>query len=74
VLSRWQFHCHAEFLPKVMREIVVSAEQVRPIVDPIQQATRTGQTGNGNVLFSHLRQVAQFWSGETLDTPLATSV
>ena len=29
---------------------------------------------DGNVLFSHLRQVARFWSGETLDAPRATSV
>ncbi len=63
----------AEFLPKVVLEMVVSAEQVRPAVDTIQRIARTDQSGDGRILISDLTQVVRIRTGEICDTPLAAS-
>lgn len=62
-----------EFLPKVVLEIVVPVEQVRPVIDVIQRVARTGQTGDGKILVSDLVGVVHIRTGETLDASLAAS-
>ena len=63
----------AEFLPKVVLEIVVPVEQARPVIDTIQRVARTGQTGDGKILVSDLVAVVHIRTGETLNAPLAAS-
>jgi nitrogen regulatory protein P-II 1 len=63
----------AEFLPKVVLEVIVLAEQVRPVVDTIQRVARTGQTGDGKIMVSDLLEVVHVRTGETFDATLAVS-
>ncbi len=63
----------AEFLPKVVLEVIVPAEQVRPVIDTIQRVARTGQTGDGKIMVSDLEEVIRVRTGEKLDTTLAVS-
>ncbi len=63
----------AEFLPKVVLEVIVPIEQVRPIVDTIQRVARTGQSGDGKIMVSDLVGVIHIRTGEKLDATLAVS-
>ncbi|MCX7419275.1 MAG: P-II family nitrogen regulator [Planctomycetia bacterium] len=63
----------AEFLPKVVLEVIVPVEQVRPVVDTIQRVARTGQTGDGKIMVSDLIEVIRVRTGEKLDSTLAVS-
>ncbi len=63
----------AEFLPKVILELVVLDEQVRNVVDTIRRTAHTTQPGDGKVLVSDIIQTIRIRTGETLDFPLAFS-
>ena len=63
----------AEFLPKVILELVVFDEQVRNVVDTIRRTAHTAQPGDGKVLVSDIIQTIRIRTGETLDFPLAFS-
>ena len=63
----------AEFLPKVVIEVIVPVEQLRPVIDTIQRVARTGQTGDGKIMVSDLVEVVRVRTGEKLDATLAVS-
>lgn len=63
----------AEFLPKIVLEVVVPVEHVRPVVDTIQRVARTGQTGDGKIMVSDVMQVVRVRTGERLENTLAVS-
>lgn len=63
----------AEFLPKVLLELVVADEQVRPVVDTIQRVAWTGQSGDGKVFVCEILHAVRIRTGESLTMPLAAS-
>ena len=59
-----------EFLPKVKLEIVVSEEQVKPVVDAIVKAASTGRIGDGKIFVTDLSEVIRIRTGETGEAAL----
>ena len=53
-----------DFLPKVKIETVVNDSQVDAIVEAIQQAARTGKTGDGKIFVTAIDQVIRIRTGE----------
>lgn len=53
-----------DFLPKVKIETVVDDSQVDAIVEAIQQAARTGKTGDGKIFVTAIDQVIRIRTGE----------
>jgi nitrogen regulatory protein P-II 2 len=52
------------FLPKVKVEVAVSADQVAPVVRTIQDATRTGQIGDGKIFVLPVDEALRIRTGE----------
>lgn len=63
----------AEFLPKVLVEIVVPDELVWPVVDVILRTARTGQAGDGKVLVADVTQAVHIRTGKLFDATLKAS-
>ncbi|MCC5879618.1 MAG: P-II family nitrogen regulator [Idiomarina sp.] len=55
----------AEFLPKLRLDIAVNSEQTQGVVEAIQKAASTGNTGDGKVFVLNLEQVLRIRTGET---------
>ena len=53
-----------DFRPKVKIETVVDDSQVDAIVEAIQQAARTGKTGDGKIFVTAIDQVIRIRTGE----------
>ncbi|MEO7917054.1 MAG: P-II family nitrogen regulator [Dokdonella sp.] len=53
-----------DFLPKVKIETVVDDSQVDGVVEAIQQAARTGKTGDGKIFVTEVDQVIRIRTGE----------
>lgn len=54
-----------DFLPKIKLEVVVSDENVKPVVDAILKSARTGQIGDGKIFISDLQEAIRIRTGET---------
>jgi nitrogen regulatory protein P-II 1 len=54
----------ADFVPKVRIQCVVQNEQVRPVVDAIIAAARTGQIGDGKIFILPVGDVVRIRTGE----------
>ncbi len=59
-----------DFLPKVKIEVVVADDRVRPVVEAIQQAARTGRIGDGKIFVLPVDEVIRIRTGETGDDAL----
>ncbi len=53
-----------DFLPKVKIEVVVSDDQVHPVVEAIQAAARTGRIGDGKIFVLPVDEVIRIRTGE----------
>ena len=53
-----------DFLPKVMVEIVVAAEQLDACIEAITGAARTGKIGDGKIFVSDVQRVVRIRTGE----------
>jgi nitrogen regulatory protein P-II 1 len=62
-----------EFHEKVKLEIAVSDEFVRPTIDAVVGAARTGEIGDGKIFVQPLEQVVRIRTGEE-DTEALTPV
>ena len=54
-----------DFLPKIKIEAVVTDDQLRPALDAIQAAARTGKIGDGKIFVSEISEVIRIRTGET---------
>ena len=53
-----------DFLPKVKVEVVVSDDQVAPVVEAIQNAAQTGRIGDGKIFVCPIEEVIRIRTGE----------
>jgi nitrogen regulatory protein P-II 1 len=53
-----------DFLPKVRIQCIVDDETVRPVVDAIISAARTGEIGDGKITISPIEEVIRIRTGE----------
>ncbi len=53
-----------DFVPKVRIQIVAEDEMVRPIIDAIVAAARTGEIGDGKIFVSPVADVIRIRTGE----------
>ncbi len=53
-----------DFVPKVRVQCFVDDEQVRPVVDAILAAARTGEIGDGKITITNLDEVIRIRTGE----------
>ena len=54
-----------DFLPKIKIEVVVADDQLRPCVEAITAAARTGKIGDGKIFVSDVIDVIRIRTGET---------
>jgi nitrogen regulatory protein P-II 1 len=54
-----------DFLPKIKLEVVVAEDQLRPVLDAIIAAARTGRIGDGKIFVSDVEDVIRIRTGET---------
>jgi nitrogen regulatory protein PII len=53
-----------DFIPKVKIEIVVESENIKQIIEKIQQAAHTGKIGDGKVFVSPVEEAIRVRTGE----------
>ncbi|CUA87694.1 P-II family nitrogen regulator [Pseudidiomarina woesei] len=53
-----------DFLPKIRIDIAVIEEQVEAVIDAIQEAAHTGNTGDGKIFVTPLSKVIRIRTGE----------
>jgi nitrogen regulatory protein P-II 1 len=53
-----------DFVPKVRVQFIVEDELVRPVVDAIIAAARTGEIGDGKITISPIEEVIRIRTGE----------
>ena len=53
-----------DFIPKVKIEIVVQSENIKQIIEKIQQAAHTGKIGDGKVFVSPVEEAIRVRTGE----------
>jgi nitrogen regulatory protein P-II 1 len=53
-----------DFVPKVRIQCVVEDDLVRPVVDAIMAAARTGQIGDGKIFVTPVEEVIRIRTGE----------
>jgi nitrogen regulatory protein P-II 1 len=54
-----------DFVPKVKLEIIVTAENVREVVNTIAESARTGRIGDGKIWVSPIDEIIRIRTGET---------
>ncbi len=54
-----------DFVPKVKMEVVVTADNMKKVVDTIMEKAQTGQMGDGKIFISDLSEVVRIRTGET---------
>ena len=59
-----------DFLPKVMVEVVVTADDVDRCVDAIIHAARTGKIGDGKIFVTPVERVVRIRTGEEDDAAI----
>ena len=53
-----------DFVPKVKIEIVVSDEQVEPVIEAIERSAKTGRIGDGKIFVIPIEDVVRIRTGE----------
>jgi nitrogen regulatory protein P-II 1 len=53
-----------DFIPKVKIEIVVQSENIKQIMEKIQQAAHTGKIGDGKIFVSPVEEAIRVRTGE----------
>ncbi|HSQ08117.1 MAG TPA: P-II family nitrogen regulator [Chromatiaceae bacterium] len=56
-----------DFLPKVKLELVVTDDLLRPCIDAITSAARTGKIGDGKIFVTSVEHVVRIRTGEEND-------
>jgi len=59
-----------ELIPKIKLELVVKDSEVRPIIETITQAARTGNVGDGKIFVSPISEVVRIRTGEEGETAI----
>ena len=54
-----------DFVPKVKMEVVVTADNMKKVVDTIMEKAQTGQMGDGKIFITDLSEVVRIRTGET---------
>lgn len=54
-----------DFVPKVRIDLMVSDDQVRPVVNAITETARTGKVGDGKITILPVEDVVRIRTGET---------
>lgn len=54
-----------DFLPKVKVEVVVSDDQLQPIIEAIIKSARTGQVGDGKIFVTAMEEMVRIRTGES---------
>jgi nitrogen regulatory protein P-II 1 len=54
-----------DFVPKMKVEVTCSDDSLQKVVDTILRAAQTGQTGDGKIFVSDLKDVIRIRTGET---------
>ncbi|MFT4570228.1 MAG: nitrogen regulatory protein P-II 1 [Hyphomicrobiaceae bacterium] len=54
-----------DFLPKVKLEIIVKDDQVKPVVEAIAEAAKTGRIGDGKIFVTAVEEIVRIRTGET---------
>lgn len=54
-----------DFVPKVKIELILDDAQVKPVVDAVVKASRTGKVGDGKIFISPVEDVLRIRTGET---------
>ena len=54
-----------DFVPKIKVEVTCSDDSLQKVVDTILRAAQTGQTGDGKIFVSDLKDVIRIRTGET---------
>jgi len=54
-----------DFIPKIKIEIATAEDKLRPIIEAIMTAARTGQPGDGKIFVSDLSEVIRIRTGES---------
>lgn len=54
-----------DFMPKAKMEIVVSDDQLEPVLQVILEKARTGQVGDGKIFITELEEVLRIRTGES---------
>ena len=54
-----------DFIPKVLLEVIVLDEQLQSVLEIIQSAARSGETGDGKIFISDIREVAPIRASES---------
>jgi nitrogen regulatory protein P-II 1 len=61
---------HVDFLPKSKIEVVVTDEQVEPVVDAIVRVASTGQVGDGKIFILAVEDAIRIRTRESGDSAL----
>jgi nitrogen regulatory protein P-II 1 len=61
---------HVDFLPKSKIEVVVTDEQVEPVVDAIVRVANTGQVGDGKIFILAVEDAIRIRTRESGDSAL----
>jgi nitrogen regulatory protein P-II 1 len=54
-----------DFIPKIKIEVVVSNDELTPLINKICAAAKTGQVGDGKIFVSELSEVIRIRPGES---------
>ncbi len=54
-----------DFVPKVKVEVVVTEENLKPVIDTVMDKAQTGQMGDGKIFVTDLHEVIRIRTGET---------
>jgi len=53
-----------DFIPKVKLEVVVPDDQVKPVVEVIEKAAKTGKIGDGKIFVTGIDDIVRIRTGE----------
>ncbi len=54
-----------DFVPKVKIEVAVADANVKPVIDAILKAAKTGEIGDGKIFVTNVEQAVRIRTGET---------
>lgn len=71
VTEQWRGRSFAvEYLTKIKVELVVSDDDVAPVVDRIIEAARTGEVGDGKIFVTPVAQAVRIRTGDRDDAAI----
>ena len=59
-----------DFVPKVKIEVAVADANVKPVIDAIIKAAKTGEIGDGKIFVTTIEQAIRIRTGETGETAI----